>query len=521
MPARVLVIGIDAAEATLIERWAAEGQLPHLRRLIGASASCRLANSLETLPGAIWPELVTGRSCGKAPLYYHPAQLHTGEARLRPLDRGDVDAGEYYWALASRAGRRVAVVDLPQTVPTPHLNGIQLFEWGLHDRNFAIASDPPELLADIRARYGDHPVVACDLYGGNAQGYDRLLSGLLQGAATKTALLLDLLAREDWDLFACAYGESHCAGHQFWQFLDAAHPRHEPRAPERWRRAIIDVYRRIDEGIGALVAAAGLDTTTFVIASHGMGLKTAGPQLLPEVLVRLGMSSAGPIRAGESLRRFRNSESPLPRLVKAVLKPIARSAPLRHLRSRTGSRPDPLESPQTKAIDLPNNRCGAIRLNLWGREPHGSVQPGAESQALIEELRQELMALKDPASGQRIIDRVMTAAEAFGPDHHPDVPDLLIVFREDMGPLESCYSPRVGLVRQSIVNGRFGRSGDHTTQSRLWATGRRVPAGITLPDANVLDVPATILQALDVPIPNWIDGRPLRLERASPARAAG
>ena len=74
-------------------------------------------------------------------------------------------AADTYWSMASRAGRRVAAIDQPQTVPPPDLNGIQLCEWGLHDRNFAIASEPADLLDQVRADHGDHPVRACDLHG--------------------------------------------------------------------------------------------------------------------------------------------------------------------------------------------------------------------------------------------------------------------------------------------------------------------------------------------------------------------
>ena len=68
MSARVLVIGLDAAEATLIERGAAQGYLPALAELTHGGTVYRLKNPMETLPGAIWPELTTGRSCGKLPL---------------------------------------------------------------------------------------------------------------------------------------------------------------------------------------------------------------------------------------------------------------------------------------------------------------------------------------------------------------------------------------------------------------------------------------------------------------------
>src|SRR6185503_6702161 len=56
MSARVLVIGFDACEASLVRRWAAEGKLPNFAALVRASRTFQLDNPMETLPGAIWPE---------------------------------------------------------------------------------------------------------------------------------------------------------------------------------------------------------------------------------------------------------------------------------------------------------------------------------------------------------------------------------------------------------------------------------------------------------------------------------
>ena len=289
MPAKVIVIGLDAAEATLIEKWAAIEELPAFARLTREGAVCRMVNSLETLPGAIWPEITSGRSCSKVPLYYHPQQLHTGEAKPRAVTHEDIDPEDYYWTIASRAGRRVAVVDLPQTVPSPGLNGIQMFEWGLHDRNFSIASDPPELLQRVRSTYGDHPVVACDTHGECLLGYKNLRTGLIEGVEKKTRLLLELLGEDEWDLFTAAYGETHCAGHQFWHFADKADRGYDPQALTHLQTAIHDVYQTVDAGIGCLLDVADPDIFTIVFTSHGMGPYWDGPQLLPEVLRRLGM----------------------------------------------------------------------------------------------------------------------------------------------------------------------------------------------------------------------------------------
>src|SRR5262249_32590894 len=140
------------------------------------------------------------------------------------------------------------------------------------------------------------------------------------------------------------------------------------------------------------------------------------------------------------LRRLQTKVSHVPRTVQPLLRGLAGTGPIKLMQAWSGCLLDPLESPSTRAAALRNNRCGAIRLNLKGREPVGSVCPGYEAQSLMAELRKELFALKDPASGQPIVAEVITATEAFGPEHHSDVPDLMVVFRSDLGSLEACYS---------------------------------------------------------------------------------
>ena len=484
MPARVLFIGLDAAESTLLEQWAETGDLPTFKRLIDTAPGIKLDNPLETLPGAIWPEITTGRACHRDALYFHPRQLHTGEVAMRPVAAEEIDPRTFY-TVASDAGRRVAVVDLPQVPLVRTLNGVHVTEWGLHDRNFEIGSYPRGLIAELQLRYGHHPIGSCDEHGGTSEGYDRLLAGLMAGVTRKTELLLDVLGKEQWDLFACAYGESHCVGHQFWSRRDS--PSGDP---------LREVYRRIDAGVGALIDAAGPETAVLVLASHGMGEYIGGPQLLPEVLVRLGMGSGNGLAVELRSRLPGGARTLLRRAVPAQLR--------RPLQARAASLPRPLSSTATRAITLENNRCGAIRLNLRGREPFGGVDSGADATALLDELRQELLRLEQPATGEPIVKSVTTAAEAFGDEYHPDVPDLIVVFRTDLGPLESCRSSRIGTVEVPLHKPHLPRVGDHTIESRLWTLGVPVPP---VPVGNVLDIAPTVLSLLDVAPPDWLDGR--------------
>jgi predicted AlkP superfamily phosphohydrolase/phosphomutase len=515
MPAKVLFIGLDAASAALIHRFGAEGGMPNFARLEREGTLCRLSSPLTTLPGAIWPEISTGISCGRKGEFYHPAQLHTGESRIRPLRAEDTDPEAYFWTRASRAGRRVAAIDMPQTALVPGLNGIQLCEWGLHDRNFSIASQPPDLLDELRARYGDHPIQgrACDTLA-DRDGHEALLDGLLRGCRAKTELLVDLMDRESWDLFACAFGETHCAGHQFWHLLDRSHPRHPAGAPPRLHGAMKLLYSAVDEGVGRLVERAGPGAVVMVLASHGIGPYVGGTQLLPEVLSRLGMAAVPDTPARRNLRALHARARHLPRGVKRLIRKALEFAPLRRAQAGIGVLYEPFESAGTRAGAVRNNRCGAIRLNLKGREPFGSVAPGAEAGALMAELRAELAALTLPGTGTAIVENVISAEEAFGPDHHADVPDLIVRFRSDIGAIEACSSPRIGTVAVPINAPGYPRTGDHVPNTRLWAAGPGISAGSRLADGNVLDIAPTILGLLGVPAAADGDGRALPLRAA-------
>ena len=516
MPARVMVISLDGADSTHLERWSSEGDLSTINGINAAGSAWRLKNSMGTLPGGLWPEITSGRSCGKVGHYMIPRQLHTGEARRRPITSDEIDPEEFYWSVASRAGHRVAVMDLPDTVKNTKLNGVQIVGWGLHDPEFDSDSHPADIWEELVARHGAHPVSTkaggrCDHYAKSRKGYEELLDDLLEGIKRRTNMLLDVIKRENWDLFTCSFSETHCVGHHFWHFHDAHHYCHDPSAPARLKDAVRTVYTSVDEAVGKLIEAAGSDSTVLLLAPQGMSSLTGGSQLIPEVIVRLGMGSDASSAEQTSIIRWVHAKIKqyAPWRTYSFLRRVGQIKLVKRLESEAGCLLDPLESPNTRAAALQNNRIGAIRLNLKGREPFGCVEPGPEAEALIGEMRNEFFALQDPSTNEPLVENIMTADELFGTDHHPDVPDLIVEFRTDLGLIESCRSDRVGLVHVPLGRVLNVRSGDHRVNGRLWAVGASIPAGTELFDANVLDVAPTVLKLLDVTPPNYLDGQPL------------
>ena len=499
--AKVLFIGLDSAEPTLLEQLVDEGELPAIAALRARGVTAPLDNRMETLPGAIWPEIVTGVSAWRRGLFFHPLQAHTGEAQLRPVEVEEEDPEGYFWVQAARAGKRIASIDPPQCAVAPDVDGVLLIEWATHDRNYRPRSEPPELLAGLHERWGPHPIWNCNQQAGVDDAARQAFLPLMRRSVDiKAELTADLLV-EDWDLLACTFGESHCVGHQYWAYGDPRSAEHRPDAPEELQGAVRDIYTRLDGAVGRLVAAAGPDATVVVLASHGMGPYAGGPDLLYGLLARLGLSGGVPAgrRAATGWRRF------VPRAVKRTAQRVLP-------RGRTGddqrivTRPWPIAR-GARAFVVPNNRIGAIRLNLVGREPNGTVTPGADADALMDEITRELLALRRPDTGEPVVAEVVRSDDV-RPDRNPDTPDLLVRVRQDVGRLWAAESERVGLIQLRPPK-TYLRNGDHTPASRVWAAGPGVPAGRELSGADVLDIAPTILQLLGVDPPEELDGRAL------------
>lgn len=509
MAARVLFVGLDAVDATVVSQLAANGDMPALAALATRGLSAWLDNHVAWFPSSIWYEIVTGQSVASTGRFYEVHILKTGEARFRSRTAEEMGRDETFWRMASDAGRRVAAIDIPHTVLDTSLNGIQVVEWGNHDRIAGEGSFPPEILREIFDRFGRHPVRDCDLYRPTHDGYGKLLDDLRAGLERKTAFAEELLSREDWDLFAIGLAEGHCAGHHFWHLHDPAHREHDPSAPAALHGALKTVYKELDRAVGRFVEAAGQEAEILVMASHGMNANRGGVQLLPEILARLGASSAVPSRLSSALRRINGRiKHFVPRRHLNIVRRIARGPVTRTLQERAGCLVDPFASETTRAAAVGNNGVGAIRLNLRGRDPFGAVAEGNEAMDMLEGIRDALLELRDPDTDTPIVRDVKRVSDLFGENHCRDLPDLVVQFAAGLGCIEAGRSRRLGLVAERQNRPLNPRTGDHTDVSCIWATGPRL-AHARRENGHVLDIAPTILKLLAVGTPSRLDGRSL------------
>ncbi|MBM3473911.1 MAG: hypothetical protein FJX75_11630 [Armatimonadetes bacterium] len=513
MSAPLVVIAIDSAEITLIERWAADGHLPAFAALYRQAAYGRLDTTSDLLQGSVWPSFATGCHPGKHGSYYR-LQMRSGKDEIARI-RADHCFRLPFWAWFEGDDERAVVVDVPKMAPLANMNGLQVVEWGSADHYWEYATSPTQAAAVLLREYGEHPLLTEAPAPLTAGQRLRLKQRLLDGVAMKHRLNLGLLARHRPRVFVSVFAETHLAAHYFWRFMDANHPHHEP--DPAMQTVLRDVYAAVDRFLGELIERDGGRSNLLIISGHGACADHSPYDALPALLYCMGMTvrpasgqaegQRDALRRPGSLRRALKQAIPA-RLRRMLTRRMVPAAVREQTALRNAVRDIDFEA--SRAFCLPTDLQGYIRLNLEDREPTGTVRE-ADYDEVCQEIEAEVLALEEAETGRKVVDRVVRTRDAYrGGDHLEQLPDVCVVWANDR-PLSGIRSPRYGL----LPAGRRlpERSGGHRPEGFFFATGPTFDPAQTGLRAHVLDLAPTVLRLLAKPIPEDFDGHPLPVLR--------
>lgn len=347
---------------------------------------------------------------------------------------------------------------------------------------------PPRARGELSRRRGRPPRLD-DVYGTRrASSLHRWREHLVKAPARVADVAIDLLSRESFDLVWLNFAAAHKAGHHLWDpaaVVDAPLGAADQHA---LRGGLAEVYQAVDEAIGRVLRALPEDTDVIVFSPTGMAANTSRADLLP------GMLDAvlhGPLRAPTAVGRA--AQSPIWALRAAIPTEwrewLARALPddvVADMATRLYLRRD---WGHTRAIAVPGENKGYIRINLKGREREGSVDP-AEMQDLLGTIASGLLTFRDP-DGSPSVSKVERMSEiAQGGASVGRLPDLVVHWGEHPAAhLAHVASPAYGQVARRGVGS--GRSGNHVDDAWgiLLPARSRVRAMDRLP--RITDIGAT------------------------------
>jgi predicted AlkP superfamily phosphohydrolase/phosphomutase len=263
---------------------------------------------------------------------------------------------------------------------------------------------------------------------------------------------------------------------------------------------IFRCYERLDEIIGEFMAKIDDDTTLMFMSDHGFGHAVTNFNihnwLVEQGLLKLKLST----RKRIMLAQYRNLARWMGRLKLMGIVPLMRKHMPGGFRKATGAFRigDAVDWSQTRVFAIDK----ALYVNLKGRDPQGIVEPGEEYEELRAELTDKLLAVKDPSTGEPMVEAVYKAEDVYWGRYADRGGDLVVRFRKGFR-----HWPRLAPGAPIITEEKVFCSYHHDHEDGFYAmAGPDVKAG-HVGEWSIVDVSPTIMHLLGVPAPEDLDGK--------------
>jgi predicted AlkP superfamily phosphohydrolase/phosphomutase len=504
---QTLIIGLDGATFDIIDPMLRERRLPNIARLMKDGGRATLMSSTPPLSPIAWASIVTGVNPGKHGVYDF-AQREPDSYEFVPNSSAKRRA-RAMWNILGDLGKRVCVVNVPLTYPAERVNGVMIsgFPSPPNATNWTyprtLGDDLERELHDIDFR---KPVALVD--DGEEGG---LLEDLTRTTHNQVRVLKHLLARERYDFIMTVFDGIDAASHSLWRYLDPDHPKYDTKLAPQGRKAFYRSYELADEAIGELLGEFETKPNVIILSDHGNGPVYYG------VCINNWLAEMGYLAFKRNLptrlkrwtfRRGFNVYSMfvlakrlgiLPSLEAAYGK---RSLALRVVKKIALSFAD-IDWARTKVYSFGN--YGQLCVNVKGREPLGVVEAGAEYDELVEQIKRELLELKDPERGNVIFDRVLTKKDLYRGPYADEAPDLVFLDSKLLYNAHRFFE----LASNSLVTPHPIYSGNHKPEGILIASGPRFTANRGAGVVSILDVAPSVLVLDGKAPPAYMDGEPL------------
>jgi predicted AlkP superfamily phosphohydrolase/phosphomutase len=506
-PRRVLAIGLDGATFDVLTPLMDAGRLPNLRALCTQGSWGRLRSTVPPLTAPAWTSFATGVNPGKHGIFQFFQSSNQRGPRVAldsVVDRSAIRAPAF-WRFLNDAGLRVGLVNVPMTYPPPVVDG------------FVIAGMPAPLRtktltypAELQKRLPGYRLDLPYFLGGRefqaayVPAARRFLTDLSELLEERGRHAVKLMREEVWDFFMIVFTETDRMGHYLW----SAHPGGEAcggRTADGEATlvdAVVDWYARLDRVLGEVLGAAGPGTAVLVMSDHGMGPAAKRRVYFNDWLRERGyleLDAGSHSNLNAWLWRLGLSRDRLARLAGRLPAPLV--APLVR---RAGRVEVPLNYELSRAYYQPIYEfIGGLHIV---ERPPDIVLGSAAYEELREELAVGLVALRDPATGEPVLERVYRREELYHGPYTELAPDLVLILQprfignHRIGS-ETLVADRVELSTAASVQGA------HRFDGVFIAAGPGLRSGGEIEGLCIEDLAPTTLHLLEQPVPASLDGQ--------------
>jgi predicted AlkP superfamily phosphohydrolase/phosphomutase len=398
----------------------------------------------------------------------------------------DVHLGEGQWStwinLEFRINLLVRVHGMAQILLVKATNDLQLYISPVNwqpERPPAPMSSPDSFAAELYERLGPYRTLgwAEATWPLNEDRLDEqtFMADLYRAFDDRAQVILNRIDAKRWDLLVGVIESTDRVQHMMWRLIDPGHPMYDAQLAARFGDSIERVYRRCDEFVGQVLERLDPGTPVMIVSDHGFHSFRYSVNLNTWLVEKGYMVLHGQ----------RPGEKKLDDLFGG------------------GQFWENVDWSQTRAYAM---GLGQIYFNLKGREAKGIVNEGAEYDQLTEQLSKDLVDMRDPSNGGRIVRAVYPRSVYSGP-FLVNASDLQVGMEDGY---RVSWQTALGGTPPGIVYPNMKKwSGDHGAYDYQTTAGVLVSNRKIEGDARIIDIAPTVLKYFGVAIPKDIDGKPL------------
>ncbi len=497
---RLLILGLDGATWTVLEPMMRRGLMPHLSTMLKQAARGTLRSTIPPVTSAAWTTMMTGCSPSRHGIFDH--RYYDASSDRMKVNNASRVRVPTVWHQVSRRQGPIVCLNLPMTYPPLDVPGVVVSGMDAPHLEAALSGSAAfaEKLRNEAPEYGlkyfwKRVPRTLEELTSNAAGTVRSFLGRARGGVVADRFV------PDWATLMVQFQNLDPFQHRVWRYLNVDATGIE--APE-WNEAAWSVLRGLDEAIGILLdLASRRGAGVMVVSDHGFG-SCLGRIHVNRVLIDAGVARV-PGTWGQVTRRATQALDRL-RLFQAKRgDPEARSSSFdQSVRAQF-----PFDWKRTLAFAPHQDTAAMIYLNSKSRRGSGGSQHEApiQTEGQLDRARGETAAAladaQDPETGRRLFPTIIETASAYDLDPAREgYPDVIALPDEN-------YWVRTKLSRgRAWIEPDANLPGTHRPEGVIALGGAGLSPSTRL-EARLEDAAPTILKLLNLPIPPYMEGKPL------------
>ncbi len=497
---KVFVLGLDGGSFRALDPLVDAGVMTNLAGILRNGSRRILQSTIPPVTGPAWTTFMTGVNPATHGIFDFVRRV-PGQMKRQIVAHGQIDAPTLF-QMIERHGMKVGAVNLPLTYPPPSVNGF-VVSGMLTPSLESEYTYPPDLKQEINQAVGPYILDVWWKRYSEQTAVD-FVRELIRCLKQRTRTVRFLMKNNEWRFLTAVLTEVDRIHHSLWKYIEPDRSESRSRRHERIRGSVIEFYRELDQCIGEIVGELPPKTNFLIMSDHGFG------PMRKKFFINSWLNAQGFLAANtrklHGMRRRKKMLQGSRRILDALgLRSIASKAKgvVRKNEPRRMAPYDALD-----CIDWSKTVCYAasyseqgLYINLKGREPYGTVTPGAEYEEQREKIMEKLGTLRDPEDNRQLKVETFRKEEIYSGPHLDEAPD--IVFSIEDG----AYLADIGLEKEVLMRSTWQTgSGTHRPEGIFIANGPDIKAGARLSDARMIDLAPTILHLLGLPVPENLEG---------------